>query len=173
MNETNTLTETYEGVKNAMFRSINRIARRSAGVMDKADMESLSNEVFMRCVVDYDPAKGCLAKRCRAKLEFAILSEIRARRKRNTHHEQFGTDYAAATRFDLRRLILHVSEDAKIVLDAILGDVGRDDPKMSRMGIRDKVSTILKRAGWTSFRLGRTFEEIEEAIHERSICYSD
>ena len=155
----NAMTETYEDVKQAIRSTAKGMAYGLGG--DADEMESEGNVAFVRAYAAFDPRRGSFSQYLKAKMRFSILSRVAKDRERAEHHGAMPPQVPQRKKFDLERILLEVSEDAKKILGLVLEDVEKPANYYRR-----KLVPMLEAAGWLTSRIERAFDEIREVIHD-------
>ncbi len=148
--------------------------------LDYDEALSLTYEIFVESCLTWD-GRSPLGKRIRYCVWNRTLDELDRRtakrrgggriieslegRKRFDYEGESDEEEGVATpiRFDLRRFLLELSEDAK---DVVALALDLPPPRTKRTGevVRTDVVEALSGAGWAAERIRETFQEIAEAL---------
>lgn len=159
----------YEKHRNQIYSLIHKFARD--GVADFEDLESLSNEVFTKCLNKWEPERGAFSTLLHVALFNAFRSELKKGKCRNKYEEQAAIEFDTTCQQTsglvwLRDFLLAVDGDARKVISSILlneivpikGKLNQADTK------RTVIKTLSKKPSWTKARVARAFGDIKSAL---------
>lgn len=159
-----TIEQALKGVEKLIYSVAWRHCRAYGGDID--DMISLCYEAFVDAFRTFDPTKGKFSARVWALAWFKMFRTEEKRKK--AIGAAISEDTEGKEVFSVNHLLEEVSNDARRVLKMVL------EPPIELMsieGLRPQphktaacVRALLRGMGWTGERIGRTFQEIKEAL---------
>lgn len=163
--EQDALTETYHDTEKLIQHTVHRFVESHGGKYD--DLIELSGPLFMKAYHTYEMDRGAFPARLRFILWHGLLDAKRIASKRNgkvVFKDLQEEDYTAPRSFNLLEFMDELSEDARLVVQAVFETPWEFDPcpTQIRMMIREFLSQPA--IGWDRERISKSFLEIRSAL---------
>lgn len=166
----NAVTETHKDVQNQIYKMAHKFHKQYGGAWDEVLSEA--NYYFLTAYASYKDGTAEFTTHCHWTMFYGFLSYYRNQRKRASRIEDAPIDVVEAkSRFDLKRLLTELSEDAQQVVTLIVdppADVKYDAVAgkglSNASSMKKAVRSFLQEIGWTADRMCNAFQEIQNAI---------
>ncbi len=153
------LESKYESVVNLLKDCVYKLQLKT-GYTDTDELMSEANWAFLLACEKYDPKRGSFSNYVWIKVTGHLLTYYGNRVREKKREEEGVKGRQISERFNLKRFLFELSEDARILSSLSL------EPPAShkRHSQRETLIAYLKDCGWSMFRIRKGFQEIQEAL---------